>query len=75
MNIRIEIVNGDEVAQRVAEILAAKLDRVAPRQRGSEHYQRTEAPDPGDGGRRHRGAAVGGVVDGGELVDETGDES
>jgi hypothetical protein len=38
--------------------------------RGSEHYVRDEAADPGDGGRRYRGPGIGGVVDGGELVDE-----
>jgi hypothetical protein len=53
MNIRVELVGVDELAERIAEILAAKLDRVAPRQRGSEHYARDERPDPGAGTRYH----------------------
>jgi hypothetical protein len=57
-----------EVLDKIAE-----SDRVAgtvPAPRGSEHYVRDEAADPGDGGRRYRGPGIGGVVDGGELVDE-----
>jgi hypothetical protein len=64
MNIRIEIVNGDELAERVAALVVAKLDRVAPRQRGSEHYQRDERPDPG-AGTRHRGPRFAALTDDG----------
>jgi hypothetical protein len=75
MIIRVEIVNGDEVAQRIAEILANKLDKitnvddVANTDLGSDVYERELKPDHGL--PYQRGVRHGGVVDGGGLVDET----
>jgi hypothetical protein len=64
VNIRVELVGVDELAERVAALVVAKLDRVAPRQRGSEHYQRDERPDPG-AGTRHRGPGFVALTDDG----------
>jgi hypothetical protein len=53
MIVRVEIVNGDEVAQRIAEILANKLDKitnvddVANTDLGSDVYERETKPDHG----------------------------
>lgn len=75
MIVRVEIVNGDQVAQRIAEILANKLDKitnvddVANTDLGSDVYEREPKPDHGL--PYQRGVRHGGVVDGGELVDET----
>jgi hypothetical protein len=72
--VRLEVTNGDEIAERIAEILIGKLDEIAarvPAQRGGANVYVRPDGDPGDGGRRYRGPGIGGVVDGGALVDET----
>jgi hypothetical protein len=73
--VRLEVTNGDEIAERIAEILTRKLDEIAarvPAQRGGANVYVRPDGDPGDGGRRYRGPRLGGLADDGTLVDETG---
>lgn len=71
MIIRVEVVNGDEIAERIAKAVIARLDRIAPRRGGSEHYVREPGPEHGAVPRQN-GPRFGGLADDGTLVDETG---
>jgi hypothetical protein len=99
--VRVEVVDGDQLAQRVAEILIDKLTKITKADAvantdlgrsskitepdhvrsglpdhpggdgpaGSDVYAREPRPD--HGAPHQRGVRHGGIVDGGELVDET----
>jgi hypothetical protein len=84
MIITVKLVDGDQLAQRVAEILAAKLTKITESDHvrsglpdhpggdghvGSDTYAREPRPDHGM--PHQRGVRLGGIVDGGALVDET----
>jgi hypothetical protein len=59
--------------REVLAAVGATAPEVPAQRGGSDVYLRDEQPDPGAGGRRHRGPGHGGLTEGGELVDETGD--